>query len=206
MASFPASQGFRPPSRAPAPRSSAWRAALPVGARPPGRLVFPACAPCGCPPPPATTWRIILLQRFSFDSVPAHEQPAPADLQRHPGDKFCHPAPDPWTLSAGKHHPRAGAQPLLHHSERVPCTWCARRTLPANARNRLFFGAPRAPGFPAHLVAGLCLAGFPWVAGGTGVTVKVNVREKDGRTRPMDPFSQRVTRGRCTTCHRIAPN
>ena len=36
MASFLASQGFRPPSRASAPRSSAWRAALPVGARPPG--------------------------------------------------------------------------------------------------------------------------------------------------------------------------
>ena len=105
MASFLASQGFRPPSRASVPRSSAWRAALPVGARPPGRLVFPACFPFWSPPPPANTRRIILLQRFFFDSGPAPEQPAPTDHQRHPGDEFCHPVPDPWTLSAGTHHP-----------------------------------------------------------------------------------------------------
>ena len=143
MASFLASEGFRPPSRAPAPRSSAWRAALPGGARPPGRLVFPACSPFGDHRRPATTRRTILLQRFSFDSGPVREQPAPADPQRHPGDEFCHPAPGPWTLIAGTHHPGANAQPPPHCPARAPRTWCARRTLPANARNRLFFGRVR---------------------------------------------------------------
>ena len=138
MASFLASQGFRPPSRASVPRSSHWRAALPVGARPPGRLVFPACCPFGYPPPPATTRRIMLLQRFSFDSGPTNTQHAPADHQRHLGDEFCHPAPGPWTLITGMHHPRAGAQPPPHRLERAPRTWCARRTLRTNNRLRVF--------------------------------------------------------------------
>ena len=140
MPSFLASEGFRPPSRASAPRSSAWRAALPVGARPPGRLVFPACCPFGYPPPPATAWRTILLQRFSFDSGPVHEQPAPADPQRHPGDEFCHPVDVPRTLIAGMHHPGVGAQPPPHRPERAPRTWCARRTLRTNNRLRIAAG------------------------------------------------------------------
>ena len=45
MASFLASQGFRPPSRASVPRSSHWRAALPVGARPPRAIGFPGMLP-----------------------------------------------------------------------------------------------------------------------------------------------------------------
>ncbi len=128
MASFLASQGFRPPSRASVPRSSHWRAALPVGARPPGRLVFPACCPFGYPPPPATTRRIILLQRFSFDSGPAHEQPAPADHQRHPGDEFCHPTPahgpsSPECTTRGpmhNRHPIAPKEPLARGAHGAP--------------------------------------------------------------------------------------
>ena len=148
MASFLASQGFRPPSRASAPRSSAWRAALPVGARPPGRLVFPACAPCGCPQPVATTRRTILLQRFSFDSGPAHEQPVSADHQRHLGDKFCHPTPghgpsSPGCTTQGSVHNRYPIIPkgsLAHGARGAPyprmrvtgcfSVGCAVRTMP----------------------------------------------------------------------------
>ena len=145
MAPFLASQGFRPPSRASAPRSSAWLAALPGGARPPGRLVFPACAPCGYFPPPATARRTILLQRFSFDSGSAYEQPAPTDLQRHPGDEFCHPAPGPWTRIAGP-TPKGQCTTATHRPGRAPRTWCARRTLRTNNRLRVFVkGASCAP-------------------------------------------------------------
>ena len=67
----------------------------------PRAIGFPGMCPLRVPQPPATTRRTILLQRFSFDSGPAHEQPAPADLQRHPGDKFCHPSPGHGPSSPG---------------------------------------------------------------------------------------------------------
>ena len=160
-------QGFRPPSRASAPRSSAWRAALPVGARPPGRLVFPACAPCGYPPPPATTRRTILLQRFSFDSGPAHEQPVSADHQRHLGDKFCHPTPGHGPSSPGcttqgsvhNRHPIIPKGSLAHGARGAPyprtrvtgcfAEGCAARTIgdhPGGVRRGEKFFAPTTAG------------------------------------------------------------
>ena len=51
---------------------------------------FSGMTSVGYPRPPETTRRILLPQRFSVDSGPVHEQHAPADHERRPGDKFCH--------------------------------------------------------------------------------------------------------------------
>ena len=96
-------------------------------------------------------------------------------------------------------HPIALQEPLAggaHGAPYVQTTVYACSRVGCAVRTRVF----RRPG------CGAPPRRLPWGGGGTGMIVKVKVREKDGRTRPMDPFSQRVTRGRCTTCHRIAPN
>ena len=102
MACFLALQGFRPPSRAPAPRSSAWRAALPVGARPPGDW-FPRHVPLSG----------ILLRRrppgesFSckgFPSIPAPRTGSPPlrTINVTPVTNFVTPRPTHGPSSPGR--------------------------------------------------------------------------------------------------------
>ena len=64
------------------------------------------------------------------------------------------PHAHPWILITGMHHPGANAQSPPHRPERAPRTWCARRTLPATMRKRLFVRRVRR----AHHVRG-ALAG-----------------------------------------------
>jgi hypothetical protein len=101
MASCFASQGFRPPSRAFAPRSSAWRAALPVGARPPGRLVSPACAPCGFLSRRRPPGEPFSCKGFPSIPAPRTSSPHPRTFNVTPVTNFVTPRPGHGPSSPG---------------------------------------------------------------------------------------------------------
>ena len=80
--------------------------------------------------------------------------------RRHPGAVYNRFPIAPQEPLAGGAHGAPYLQTTVYVCSRVGCA----------VRTRVF----RRP------AAGLRLAGFPWVAGGTGINVKVYVREKDG--------------------------